>query len=117
MKENEVILHEDYSASYNSTQQDEIQSAYFGKSKFSIFTASGYIFDYRKEFSQRSVPVFSEWNTYSRIAALTCVDMVLKEIEKKHDIRKFMVWSDACTSHFRSRFVFKLLSSIAQKFF
>ena len=40
LQENEVILHVDYSESYNNTQQDEIQSAYFGNSTFSIFTHS-----------------------------------------------------------------------------
>ena len=31
-QENEVILHVDYSESYNNAQQDEIQSAYFDNS-------------------------------------------------------------------------------------
>ena len=39
LQENEVILH--VAESYNNTQQDEIQSAYFGNSTFSIFTACG----------------------------------------------------------------------------
>ena len=61
--ENEVILH-------------KIQSAYFGNSTFSIFTAGGYILDHRKEFSKRSIAVVSECSDHSRIAALICVDMV-----------------------------------------
>ena len=65
LPENEVIFH-------------EIQSAYFGNSTFSIFTASGYILDHRKEFSKLSIAVVSECSDHSRMAALICVDMVLK---------------------------------------
>ena len=83
LQENEVILRVDYSESYNNTQQDEIQSACFGNSTFSIFTACGYILNNGRESSERSVTVVGESSGHSRIAALTCVDMVLKEIEKE----------------------------------
>ena len=108
-QENEVILHVDYSESYNNTQQDEIQSAYFDNSTFSIFTACGYILSNGRELSKRSVAV--ESSDHSRIAALTCVDMVLKEIKKETEVKKLIVWCDGCASQFTSRFVFKLLSS------
>ena len=70
LQENEVILRVDYSESYINTQQDEIQRAYFGNSTFSIFTACGW------ELSKRSVAAVGESSDHSRIAALTCVDMV-----------------------------------------
>ena len=35
---NEMIVHLDYSENYKSTQQNEIQSAYFGNTLFSLFT-------------------------------------------------------------------------------
>ena len=87
LQENEVILHVDYSESYNNTQQDEIQSAYFGNSTFSIFTACGYIFNNGRELSKRSVAVIGESSDHSRIAALICVDMVLKETENKTEVK------------------------------
>ena len=58
LQENEVILH--VAESYNNTQQDEIQSAYFGNSNFSIFTACGYILNNGRELSKRSVAVVGE---------------------------------------------------------
>lgn len=48
----------------NITQQDEIQSAYFGNSTFSRFSACCYILDHREEFSKRSVAVVSECSGY-----------------------------------------------------
>ena len=38
----DVLLHVDFSGSYKNANQDEIQSAYFGQSSFSIFTACAY---------------------------------------------------------------------------
>ena len=113
LQENEVILHVDYSESYN-TQQDKIQSAYFGNSTFSINTVYGYILNNGRELSKRSVAVVG--SDYSKIAALTCLDVVLKEIEKETEVKKLIVWSDGCAFQFMSRFVFKLLSSYRPEF-
>ena len=38
----EVLIHCDYSENYKNTQQNEIQSAYFGQSSFSLLTACIY---------------------------------------------------------------------------
>ena len=39
MPDNAMLVHVHYSESYENKQQDECQSAYFGHSAFSIFTA------------------------------------------------------------------------------
>ena len=38
LKTGEALIHVHYSESYNKTQQDGIQSAFFGQQHFSIFT-------------------------------------------------------------------------------
>ena len=53
---------------------------YMAVSSVGHVTACGYILDHRKESFKLSTAVFSEWNDHSRIAARTCVDMVLKKI-------------------------------------
>ena len=40
LRTGETLIHVDYSENYNNTQQDEIQSAYFGEQNFGIFTSS-----------------------------------------------------------------------------
>ena len=97
LQENKVMLHLDYSDSYNNTLQDEIQSVYFGNSIFSIFTACGYILNER-ELSKRSVVVVGKSSDNSRTAALTCVNMVLNEIEKETKVKILIFWSDGCAS-------------------
>ena len=47
--ENEVLIHVGYSKSYKNKQRHEIQSAYFGHTRFSIFTASCYLCDAEKK--------------------------------------------------------------------
>ena len=42
LKTRQSLIHVDYSESYNNTQQDVIQSAYFGQQNFSIFTSYSY---------------------------------------------------------------------------
>ena len=42
VKTGEAFVRVDYSETYNNTQQDEIQSAYFGQQNFSIFTSCSY---------------------------------------------------------------------------
>ena len=43
MKEDEILLHVDFAESYQNTQQNEIQSSYFGHNIFSICTAWCYV--------------------------------------------------------------------------
>ena len=60
---------------------------------------------------KRPITVVSESSDHSRIVALTCIDFVIKEVEKHMKLTKAIIWSDGCAAQFRSRFVFKLLST------
>ena len=46
---------------------------------------------------------------YANIAVLTCIDFVIKEVEKHMELTKAIIWSDGCAAQFRSCLVFKLL--------
>lgn len=94
LKQDEAILNVDYSESYKNKQQDEIQSAYFGQSTFSLFTASVYHLDGSGSLIKRPIAVVSESSDHSRIAALTCIDFVVKEVEKHIALTKIILWSD-----------------------
>ena len=68
MPENALLVHVDYSENYENEQQDECQSAYFGHSTFSIFTA---VVSMRKnvELLHESITIVSQAKNHSRIAA------------------------------------------------
>ena len=53
----------------------------------------------------------SESSDHSRVAALTCIDFVIKEVERHTSLTKIVMWGDGCAAQFRSRFVFKLLAN------
>ena len=42
---------------------------------------------------------------------LTCVDFVIKDVERHTNLTKIIMWSDGCAAQFSSRFVVKLLAN------
>ena len=113
---NDLLVHVDYSENYENKQQREIQSAYFGHTTFSIFTACCYLRNNEDKVICESVTITSELPDNSRAAAITCVLKVIEHMREIHHHLPLkintMVWSDGCASQFRSRYVFKLLSGI-----
>ena len=100
---NEVLIHVDYSESYENKQQREIQSAYFGHTMFSKMNCE-------------TVTITSELYDHSRAAAITSVLTVINHLIEKpqHLPHKTnpIAWSNDCSAQFRFQFVFKLLSRI-----
>ena len=110
LKEWEVLRHVDYSESYKNKEQGEIQSAYFGQSSLSLFKAAVYHLDSDRNLVKRPAAGFSESIDHSRIAALTCINFVIKEVERRTNLTKMIMWSDGSAAQFRSRFALKLLA-------
>ena len=55
--------------------------------------------------------VIRELNNHSRIAAFSCIVTIVDELKKlMGELRKVILWSDGCSSQFRSKFVFALLT-------
>ena len=112
LKPGEALIHVDYSESYSNSQQDEVQSAYFGQQNFSISTSCSY---YRGsgEDNLTKVPmaVISESNHHSRIAAFSYIVTIFDELKKMMgELRKVILWSDGCSSQFHSKFIFARLT-------
>ena len=63
-------------------QEDEIQSPYFGQSSFCLFTATVCHLDSDKNLVKRLAAMDSGSSNHSRIAALTCINFVIKEFER-----------------------------------
>ena len=109
----QILVHVDYAESYKNSQQNEIQSAYFGNSTFSIFTACCYTKSLDNGgLKKDSIVVVNDSKEHNRAAALTCLKKVVEKAEEinvaKYD--KIIVWSSRCSSQFCSRFVFYLLT-------
>ena len=111
LENGESIINIDYSESYSNKQQDEVQSAYFGNTNFSLFTACGYYHSSDGKLCKVPITVVSESNDHSRIAAFSCVSKVIEILENvmPNPMKTIFVWSDGCAAQFRSRYVFALL--------
>ena len=111
-----LLLHGDYSESYEKKQQHEIQSAYFGDTTFSIFTACCYLRDSEDNLVSESITVTSELPDHSRAAVITCVSKVIENVRENHQhlpLRiNVYVCSDGCAAQFRSRYAFTLMSTL-----
>ena len=59
-----------------------------------------------------SIAVISESNDYSRTSAFTCTNATVNESKKwmKDSLKKVILWSNGCSSQFRIKFVFALMT-------
>ena len=83
LKTNEFIIHVDYSENYKDKEQGEIQSAYFGHNSFSIFTACCYTRGIDGTLLNENFTVTSEATDHSRIAAFSCINLIIDSLHKK----------------------------------
>ena len=80
LKANEFMIHVDYSETYKDNEQDEIQSAYFRKDLFSIFTACCCTRGIDGKLLNENSTVTSEATDHSQIAAFSCnIDSLQKK--------------------------------------
>ena len=92
MKEDEILLYVDFAESYQNTQQNKVQSAYFGHNNLSFFTACCYVrITELKTLDKRSVAIGTEASNHSRIVTHSLILKVMNEIRQiylhlPHDI-------------------------------
>ena len=89
------------------------KNAHFGNTPFSIFTACCYTKSLdNRGLKKDSIVVINDSKEHNRAVALTYLKKVVKKAEEINVARydKIIIWSDGCSAHFRSRFVFRLLT-------
>ena len=121
MPPNAMLLHVDYVESYENKQQDECQTAYFGHTTFSLFTAAVYI-RHEESLINENFVIILETKDHLRIAAHTCINKVIELMIEKHcHLKDFQnldlhIWSDGCSAQFRSKYAFALTSLFPSNF-
>ena len=103
LKTSEFIIHVDNSENYKDKALDEIQGAYFGHNSFSIFTACCYARGIDGTLLNENFTVTSEATDYSRIAAFSCINLIIDSLQKKfpsqfNNYPVFYIWSDGCAA-------------------
>ena len=80
---------------------------------FSIFTACCYFLDADNRVTCKSIAITCELPDHSRAAAITSVLKIIKHLRAYLPLKiNAMIWSDGCSAQFRSRFLFKLPSTV-----
>ena len=104
LAKNEILIHVDYSESYENKQQRKIQSAYFGHTTFSIFIVCCYLRHVENKVISESLTITSELSDHSRAAAITCILKIIDHLREKHQhlLLKIsaVIWSDDCSAQF-----------------
>ena len=77
---NEMIVHLDYSENYKSTQQNEIQSAYFGNQSFSLFTCAYYRDMTDGKMAKIPLTITSQAGDKDRASLISCVNKMIAHL-------------------------------------
>ena len=77
-----------------------------------MFTSCSYYRDSGEDnLTKVPMAVISESNDHSRIATFSCIVTIVDELKKLMDgLCNVILWCDGCSSQFRSKFVFALLT-------
>ena len=108
-----MLVHVDFTESYKSDQQNEIQSAYLGNQSFSLFTSCCYFKGVTSEINNKRVVVVIENSDHNRTTSMRCLRKVIESMEvecgeSSMSFRGVMVMG----AQFQFRFIFQLLVGI-----
>ena len=79
LKQNDLLLHVDYSENYYNKQ-----SAYFGHASFSISIACCYFKDESNAINKEAITVTSETSDHSRSSSASCLQKVIHFVREKY---------------------------------
>ena len=107
-----MLVHVDFAESYRNDQQNEIQSAYFGNQSFSLFISCCYFKRTTSEITNKSVVGVTKNSDHNIITSMSCLKKVIDTVETEYgkSFTSVVLWSDGMGAHFRSRFIFPLLT-------
>ena len=83
LKDKEMLLHVDFAENYHNKQRSGIQSAYFGHTGFSVFTACCYLKE-NKELKKHRIAVVTKASDHSCMATHCLTLKVIDEVNSQY---------------------------------
>ena len=83
LKDNEMMLHVDFSENYHNKKQSKIQSAYFGHIGFGKFTTCCYLKNI-KELKKHNIAIVTEASDHSCMATHSLILKVIDEVKSQY---------------------------------
>lgn len=106
---NATLLHFDFSENYSCAYQEGAQSAYWGQTQVSIFTAASY-----NETGTTMIALVSDKNDHTKSAISTYLDVLVKKHTKPGQHVK--LWSDGPSTQFKNRFMASYMQDLRVKY-
>lgn len=96
-----AVLQIDYAENYSLISQDEIQSAHWGHSQVTLFTACVWYPE-----GVKSYVVVSDDLTHSKESSWLFLKVIIEDFKRfvYPDLLHLKIFSDNCTSQFKSRY-------------
>ena len=107
-----MLVHVDFTESYKSDQQNEIQSVYLGNQSFSLFTSCCYFKGVASEINNKRVVVVIENSDHNRITSMRCLRKVIDtmEVECGESFINVVSWSDGNGRSISIQIYFSIIS-------
>ena len=103
LKEHEFVTHVDYSKNYKNKHQNKIKSAFYSQDQFMIYTACIYTFCKKAKGAVcTSFALITLENDHSCNVSFALNNFLIKEMEKRTEIKKIKFWSYGCASQYKS---------------
>ncbi|XP_041471656.1 uncharacterized protein LOC121421100 [Lytechinus variegatus] len=109
LKENELLIHVDFSENYDNKQKNAIQSAYFGYQSFSLYTVCVYRCE-KSEITCDSYALVSGTTDHTAKVVFGLNRFLLKHLNAKQKFDTVHFFSDGAACQFRSKHVFAFLA-------
>ena len=111
LKENEILIHVDFSENYDNQQQHAIQSAYFGYDSYTLYTACVYFRpSLESAIKCNNFVLVTSANEHTRVVAYNLNEYLLDHAKNIHPFDTVHFWSDGCAAQFKSRYCFNQLT-------
>ena len=111
LKDDEAVIHIDFSENYKNQNQNEIKAAYYGQGQFSLYKCCVYV-KVDEKVVVKNLGIVTKENDHSGVVSYRLNEIILEKT--LHDIgsriKKIHFWSDGCASQFRSQFAFYFLN-------
>lgn len=108
---NTVVCQVDYAENFAIENQDQIQSAHWGKKFISIFTAYAWMGGSGGE--GQSFGLASNSITHDKYSVITCLEIIVNEITSMMpDVNEIIFFSDNASSQFKNRYVTNHLTTM-----
>ena len=109
LKDEELVIHVDYSENYKNKQQSEIKAGYYGQGQFSLFVVVIYMKQHDDTVCKNYALVTRE-NDHSCNISFGLNNFILSTMQANYDFKTVKLWSDGCASQFCSQFAFFVIS-------